>query len=53
MMKVHTTGVGDCTDCEGTTWIWLHLDDDSLGVDGVGCANVSGGTVGQGTPLCW
>ena len=30
----HTVGV--CTDYEDTTWIWLCLDDDSLGVDGGG-----------------
>lgn len=34
-VKEHT-GVGDCIDCEGMTWIWLCLDDDSLGVDGEG-----------------
>ena len=35
MAKVHT-GVGVGADCKGTTWIWLCLDDVSLGVDGEG-----------------
>lgn len=51
MVKVHT-GVGDGTDRESTTWLWLCLDDGSLGVETwiwLCLDNVSLGVDGKGT----